>query len=159
MLPFLKMHVSLLLGVGRVLDFERQLFSRLRLSSKSKPAGDGATGDRAAVMVRLQDKLYSVDLFTSQLRLIGGKPGDGSTQVSARQSAVDASGESLTRGSGFQEVGESRTAEEHNCWRFLCRAGVERRPGQPHAAPFGRFFLTGEKLGELRSLPPYLVQR
>ena len=56
-------------------------------------AGGGATGDRAAVLVRLQDKLLSVDLFTAELRLIGAAE---SRQISARQSANDA-GEPLEK--------------------------------------------------------------
>ena len=51
-------------------------------------SGEGATGDRAAVMVRLQDKLMSVDLFSAELRLIGAS--QSSRQISARQSANDA---------------------------------------------------------------------
>lgn len=46
-------------------------------------------------MVRLQDKLYSVDLFSAKLRLIGGGPADGlpaTQQAPARQGGNDAAG-------------------------------------------------------------------
>ena len=64
-------------------------------------------------MVRLQDKLMSVDLFSAELRLIGAS--QSSRQISAKQSANEAGAASSASGLLFIE--EQAECKLRNCDR------------------------------------------